>query len=102
MQEWMRRKYYGETLFSQIKHPAREKEVLTYLIHAERNVEIAFRLGITERTQKAHFASIYNKFGMDSRTEAISVAMQRGLLDLKSDARKRRSSIACGIEVPGF
>ena len=98
----MRSKYYEETLSSQIKHPPREKEVLTWVNHTERNKEIAFRLGITERTEKAHLASIYNKFGVDSRNEAVSVAMQRGLLDLKSDARQRRSSIACGIEAPGL
>jgi NarL family two-component system response regulator YdfI len=98
----MRSKFYEETLSSQIKHSAREKEVLTCVIHAERNMEIAFRLGITERTLKAHLAGIYNKFWMDSRTEAVSVAMQRGLLDLKSNARQRRSSIACGIEAPGL
>ena len=72
------------------------------MIHVERNMEIAFRLGITERTLKAHLAGIYKKFWMDSRTEAVSVAMQRGLLDLKSNARQRRSSIACGIEAPGL
>ena len=46
----------------------------------ERSKEIAARLGITERTVKAHLASIYNKFGVDSRAAAIAVASQRGLL----------------------
>ena len=46
----------------------------------ERNKEIAFRLGISERTVKAHLASVYNKLGVDSRAAAIAVAAQKGWL----------------------
>jgi two-component system, NarL family, response regulator YdfI len=41
---------------------------------------IAYHLGITERTVKAHLASIYNKLGVDSRSAAIAVAAQKGLI----------------------
>ena len=58
----------------------REQEVLAGVARGERSKEIAARLGITERTVKAHLASIYNKFGVDSRAAAIAVASQRGLL----------------------
>ncbi len=58
----------------------REREVLSGVARGERSKEIAARLGITERTVKAHLASIYNKFGVDSRAAAIAVASQRGLL----------------------
>ena len=58
----------------------REQEVLIGVARGERSKEIAARLGITERTVKAHLASIYNKFGVDSRATAIAVASQRGLL----------------------
>ncbi len=58
----------------------REREVLAGVARGERNKEIAFRLGITERTVKAHLSSIFNKFGVDSRAAAIAVAAQRGLL----------------------
>ncbi len=58
----------------------RETEVLSRVARGERSKEIAARLGITERTVKAHLASIYNKFGVDSRAAAIAVASQRGLL----------------------
>jgi NarL family two-component system response regulator YdfI len=59
----------------------REREVLAGVAQGERNKEIAARLGITERTVKAHLDSIYNKLGVDSRAAAVSVAHQRGLID---------------------
>jgi NarL family two-component system response regulator YdfI len=46
----------------------------------ERNKEIAYRLGISERTVKAHLSSIYSKFGVDSRAAAVAIATQNGLL----------------------
>ena len=58
----------------------REREVLQAVARGERSKEIAAQLGITERTVKAHLASIYNKLGVDSRAAAIAVASQRGLL----------------------
>jgi NarL family two-component system response regulator YdfI len=58
----------------------RELEVLRGVAHGERSKEIALRLGITERTVKAHLASIYNRLGVDSRAAAIAVAAQRGIL----------------------
>jgi two-component system, NarL family, response regulator YdfI len=58
----------------------RELEVLKAVAQGERSKEIAIHLGISERTVKAHLASIYNKLGVDSRAAAIAVAAQRGLL----------------------
>ena len=58
----------------------RELEVLQAAARGERNKEIAYKLGITERTVKAHLASIYQKFSVDSRAAAVAVAAQRGLL----------------------
>jgi len=59
----------------------REEEVLRAVANGERSKEVALRLGITERTVKAHLASIYNKLGVDSRAAAIAVAAQKGYLD---------------------
>ncbi len=59
---------------------SREAEVLAAVARGDRNKQIALALGISERTVKAHLASIFNKFGVDSRTAAIVVAAQRGLL----------------------
>lgn len=58
----------------------REHQVLQAVARGERSKEIAAQLNITERTVKAHLASIYNKLGVDSRAAAIAVAGQRGLL----------------------
>jgi NarL family two-component system response regulator YdfI len=58
----------------------RELEVLQSAARGERNKEIAYKLGITERTVKAHLASIYQKFNVDSRAAAVAVAAQTGLL----------------------
>jgi NarL family two-component system response regulator YdfI len=59
---------------------AREREVLAAVAKGERSKEIAVKLNITERTVKAHLASIYQKLGVDSRAAAIAVAAQKGLL----------------------
>lgn len=61
----------------------REQEVLEAVAHGERSKEIAAQLGISERTVKAHLASIYDKLGVDSRAAAIAVAAQKGILKNK-------------------
>jgi NarL family two-component system response regulator YdfI len=58
----------------------RELEVLEAVARGERSKEIAVHLGITERTVKAHLASVYNKLGVDSRAAAIAIAAQKGWL----------------------
>ncbi len=58
----------------------RELQVLQAVARGERCKEIGARLGITERTVKAHLDSIYNKLGVDSRAAAVSEATRRGLL----------------------
>ena len=57
----------------------RELEVLRAVGQGERNKEIAYKLGISERTVKAYLTSIYNKFGVDSRSAAVVIATQKGL-----------------------
>jgi NarL family two-component system response regulator YdfI len=61
----------------------REQEVLQAVARGERSKEIATQLGISERTVKAHLASIYGKLGVDSRAGAIAVAAQKGILQNK-------------------
>jgi two-component system, NarL family, response regulator YdfI len=64
-----------------IELTAREQEVLAAVVRGDRSKEIAYHLGITERTVKAHLASIYNKLGVDSRSAAVAVALQKGLIE---------------------
>lgn len=60
----------------------RESEVLSAVASGETSKKIALNLGITERTVKAHLASIFNKLGVDSRAAAVAAAIQKGLLDI--------------------
>lgn len=59
---------------------ARELDVLTLMARGLRNKEIAYELSITERTVKFHANAIYRKLDVSGRTEAVSKAIQRGLV----------------------
>jgi DNA-binding NarL/FixJ family response regulator len=61
---------------------SRELEVLRLLVGGKRNREIATALDITEGTVKLHVSSILGKLGAVDRTEAVTVALQRGLIQL--------------------
>lgn len=63
----------------------RENEVMRGVAAGERNKEIAYRLGISERTVKAHLTHIFNKLGVDSRAGAVAVAVENGLLSSNKD-----------------
>ncbi len=60
----------------------RELEVLDVIAEGLSNKLIAHRLGISEHTVKTHAASIFAKLGAASRTEAVSLAIRRGLVML--------------------
>jgi len=61
----------------------REIEVLRLLVSGRRNREIGQMLDITEGTVKLHVSSILGKLGVADRTEAVSVALQRGIVQLE-------------------
>ena len=46
------------------------------------NKAIAQRLGISDHTVKFHVAAVLAKLGAESRTEAVHLAVRRGLLTL--------------------
>lgn len=58
----------------------REQEVLRLLGAGRSNKEIARALHLSENTVKTHLAKLYVKLGVGRRTEALAVALQRGLL----------------------
>lgn len=58
----------------------REREVLQLLARGLRNKEIAARLIVSERTVNFHLANIYAKLHVSGRTEALSKALEQGLL----------------------
>jgi DNA-binding NarL/FixJ family response regulator len=59
---------------------SREREVLQLLARGLRNKEIAARLFVSERTVNFHLANIYAKLRVSGRTEALSKALEQGLL----------------------
>ncbi len=61
---------------------ARERSVLRLVAEGLGNKEIAARLAISSSTVKYHVASVLAKLGAQSRTEAVSVGVRRGLLPL--------------------
>ena len=58
----------------------REREVLALLADGASNREIASSLGIAARTVAVYVTSILSKFGAESRTEAVAMAIRRGLI----------------------
>ena len=60
----------------------RELEVLRLLVVGRRNREIAGALDITEGTVKLHVSSILGKLGAADRTEAVTRALQKGIVQL--------------------
>jgi NarL family two-component system response regulator LiaR len=62
----------------------REREVLVLLVDGLTNPEIADRLYISDSTVKTHVSNILSKLGVATRTEAVSLALQKGLI--KEDA----------------
>jgi DNA-binding NarL/FixJ family response regulator len=66
----------GETLSD------REREVLQHAVRGLTNKQIGAILGISDRTVQNHLASIFEKLGAASRTEAVTIALQRGWIQL--------------------
>lgn len=59
----------------------RERQVLKYMASGRGNKEIGETLCISESTVKAHVRSILTKLNAMGRTEAIAIAIKRGLIN---------------------
>lgn len=62
---------------------ARELRVLERIVAGRANKEIAADLAISEATVKTHVNNLLSKLGVSDRTNAATVAIQRGLVHLK-------------------
>ena len=60
----------------------REREIIHLLALGEANKQIAHTLGISEQTVKSHVKNILAKLQVRDRTEAVTVALRRGLVHL--------------------
>jgi len=60
----------------------REIEVLKEVAGGNRNREIAERLFISEETVKVHIKHIMEKLGASDRTQAVSIGLRRGIIQL--------------------
>jgi DNA-binding NarL/FixJ family response regulator len=61
---------------------AREIEILQHVAEGNRNRDIADRLFISEGTVKVHIQHIMEKLGASDRTQAITIAVRRGIIHL--------------------
>lgn len=60
----------------------REMQVLELLADGMSNKAIGSRLGISDETVKFHLVAIFGKLGASNRTDAVRLALRRGLVSL--------------------
>jgi DNA-binding NarL/FixJ family response regulator len=65
----------GETVLVDLS--PREEEIARFVADGRQNLDIAYQLGITERTVKAHLSSIYAKTGCSGRLD-LALRVRRG------------------------
>jgi DNA-binding NarL/FixJ family response regulator len=75
-------------LMDQLRSPAetalspREVEVLIWVAKGASNKEIARHLHLSEATVKSHLLHIFTKLGVNDRTQAVTLAVQKGIIEL--------------------
>lgn len=69
--------HYGDETLSD-----REIEILQQVAEGNRNKDIADKLFISEGTVKVHLKHIMGKLGANDRTQAITIAVRRGIIHL--------------------
>ncbi len=60
----------------------REMEILDHIAQGLLNKQIAIQLGISEQTIKNHVTSILRKLNANARTEAVVLALRKGLISI--------------------
>jgi DNA-binding NarL/FixJ family response regulator len=69
--------YFGDDALTE-----REIDVLRHVAGGNRNREIGERLFISEETVKVHIKHIMEKLGASDRTQAVAIAVRRGIIQL--------------------
>jgi DNA-binding NarL/FixJ family response regulator len=69
----------GQPRHSKYSLTRREHEILALLAEGRSNRSIAQYLYLSEKTVKAHLASIFRKLGVTNRTQAAMMAAQMGV-----------------------
>jgi DNA-binding NarL/FixJ family response regulator len=77
---------------------AREQQVLSLILHARSNREIARQLGIEERTVKAHVGRLMRKAGVENRIELSMRAINLSLGGGSEASAKGKSKATEGID----
>ena len=62
---------------------SREIEVLRLIVQGNANKQIADKLSIGETTVKNHISGIMSKLGANDRAHAVTIALQRGIIELE-------------------
>jgi DNA-binding NarL/FixJ family response regulator len=65
----------------------RETEILSYMAQGYFNKQIALELNISEQTIKNHITSILRKLDANARTQAVIIAIKRGLITLDKEVK---------------
>jgi DNA-binding NarL/FixJ family response regulator len=69
--------YFGDDALTE-----REMDVLRLVASGNRNREIGARLFISEETVKVHIKHIMEKLAASDRTQAVAIAVRRGIIQL--------------------
>jgi NarL family two-component system response regulator LiaR len=80
IQDFLKGRQSSTTQVSKYKLSAREREVLVGIISGSSNAEIARDLVISLSTAKFHVTRIFTKLNVSNRAEAVSLALQEGLV----------------------
>lgn len=68
----------------------RELDVLRLIAKGNANKEIAAQLSITEETVKSHVTRILDKLRAKDRTHAVTIGLQRGIIELQTSPKSRK------------
>lgn len=87
IQDLLRGRQFASSNLSRYDLSAREKEVLACIMGGLSNAEIAQELVISLSTAKFHVSRILAKLNVSNRAEAVSLALQEGLVPMPTRSK---------------